>query len=245
MTIFWAAVLGLVQGLTEFLPVSSSGHLVIVQHFIPGFSQPGVLFDVILHLATLLAVVYFFRNKIFTLGRKYYLLLIIGTIPAGLFGLLFQSQLERTFGDFRMVGLELIITGILNFLIDRVKTTDKPLTKTNSFLVGIAQAIAIIPGISRSGSTIFTGVKLGVDRKKVAEFSFLLSIPAIMGANVMQVLSRGFTSTFNPIYYLTGFIFAFISGFLSINLVLKTLAQRKFTYFGIYCLVIGAIVFLI
>ncbi|KKQ84600.1 MAG: Undecaprenyl-diphosphatase [Candidatus Woesebacteria bacterium GW2011_GWB1_38_8] len=245
MNIVWATVLGLIQGLTEFLPVSSSGHLVIAQHFIPGFTQPGILFDVVLHLATLLAVLFFYRNRIFTLGRKYYQLLLIGTIPAATIGFLFQSQLENTFGDFKMVGVELIITGILNFLIDRTKTVHKNINYSNSFLIGISQAIAIIPGISRSGATIFSGVKLGIDRQKAAEFSFLLSIPAILGANVLQVISHGNNIIGNPIYYFAGFVAAFIGGFFSINLVLTSLAKRRFSLFGYYCIAIGLIVLLI
>ena len=159
MNIIWSVVLGIIQGLTEFLPVSSSGHLVIAQHFIPGFSQPGVMYDVILHLATLLAILYFFRKKIFKLGLKYYQLLLVGTIPAAVLGFLFQSQLEKMFGNFKMVGVELVITGILNLLVDKVETRKTNISNTNSLLIGISQAVAIIPGISRSGATIFTGVK--------------------------------------------------------------------------------------
>ena len=244
MDLIWSIILGLIQGLTEFLPVSSSGHLVISQHFIPGFSQPGVLFDVVLHLGTLFAVVYFFRKKILTLSRQYYLLLIIGTIPAGLFGILFQKSLESTFGDYKMLGIELIITGILNFLIDKANTAKDKITYENSLLIGIGQAIAIIPGISRSGTTIFTGVKLGIDRKKAAEFSFLLSIPAILGANIIQIISHGLSNIPNPLYYFVGFLAALLSGVLSIRLVFKTLSEKKFGIFGIYCIVLGVLVLL-
>ena len=246
MNIIWSVVLGIIQGLTEFLPVSSSGHLAIAQHFIPGFNQPGVMYDVILHLATLLAILYFFRKKIFKLGLKYYQLLLVGTIPAAVLGFLFQSQLEKMFGNFKMVGVELVITGILNLLVDKVETRKTNISNTNSLLIGISQAVAIIPGISRSGATIFTGVKLGIDKKKVAEFSFLLSIPAILGANILEFATHGLSDGFaNPLFYLVGFVAALISGFYSINMVFNSLAKKKFGLFGIYAIALGLIVIFI
>src|SRR3989344_4781636 len=244
MNALWAIVLGILQGLTEFIPVSSSGHLVLAQSLIPGFSQPGILFDVVLHLGTLFAVFYFFRKTILRLGRKYYLLLIVGSIPAALIGFLFQEQLVSTFGNVKMVGLELIITGVLNLLIDRFEANKQKISFLDSFLVGISQAIAIIPGISRSGATIFSAVKLGIDKKKAAEFSFLLSIPAIAGANILQFLSNDVSSLENPLNYVIGFAAAFVTGFWSINLVLKSLAKRKFSVFGVYSIVLGSIVLL-
>ena len=245
MNIVWSVFLGVVQGVTEFLPVSSSGHLVIVQYFIPGFEQPGVFFDVILHLATTFAVLYFFRKKIFSLSKKYLSLLVVGTIPAGIVGFLFQTQLEKMFGDIRWVGIELVITGILNLLIDKVETRNKSLSVSDSFLIGISQAIAIIPGISRSGATIFSAVKLGIDRKKAAEFSFLLSIPAILGANVLQLLTHGLDGSIEPSIYLAGFLAAFVSGFLSISIVFITLSERHFSLFGLYCIGLGALIFIL
>lgn len=240
MNLFWSVFLGILQGLTEFLPISSSGHLVIAQSLIPGFNQPGVLFDTVLHLATLFAIVYFFRKRIFALSRKYYFLLMLGSIPAALIGFLFQKNFEQSFSNVHRVGIELIITGILNLMIDKVKTRKKTISYKDSFLVGISQAIAIIPGISRSGATIFTGIKLGIDRKKAAEFSFLLSIPAILGANILQLISHGSDASLNIPLYFFGFIAAFFSGFLSINVVLKTLSERRFRVFGIYCLLLGS-----
>lgn len=242
MNIFWSVILGFVQGLTEFLPVSSSAHLVIVQHFVPGFSQSGVLFDVVLHLATLLAVLIYYWKIIFKLDRKYYALIIIGTIPAGLAGVFFQDALEKSFGDFKMVGYELILTGIINILIDKTLGVKKALNYMDSIWIGIAQAIAIIPGISRSGSTIFAGVKLGISKKEAAQFSFLLSVPAILGAGILQVKSYGFTNIGNPWVYIAGSIAAFVSGLWSIKLVLKSLSEKKFGVFGIYCIVLGVVV---
>jgi len=241
MNLFWAAFLGLIQGITEFLPVSSSGHLVIVQSLIPNFNQPGVFFDVVLHLATLFAVVYFFRKRIFLLGQKYFILLIVGTIPAALIGYLFQSQLENMFGGINTVGIELIITGFLNLLVDKSVATSKTISIKNSFLVGIAQAIAIIPGISRSGATIFAGVKLGISRKEIAEFSFLLSVPAILGANILQFITHGVGGDLPIIYYIVGFLAAFISGFISINFTLKALISKRFKWFAYYAFALGTV----
>ena len=242
MNLFWSIVLGLVQGFTEFIPVSSSGHLVLIQNLIPGFTQPGVLFDVVLHLATLLAVFYFFRKTLVTISKKYVVLLAVGTVPAAIFGFLLQSQLEKMFGGVRTVGVELIITGILNILVDEAKTTKKLITLPNSFLIGIAQAIAIIPGISRSGATIFTAVRLGIDRQKAAEFSFLLSIPAILGANVLQLTTHGLNDIGNLNFYIAGFFTALASGYLSIRVVYKFLLGGRFKVFGYYCIVLGFLV---
>src|SRR3989344_1383992 len=245
MNIFWAILLGVIQGLTEFIPVSSSGHLVLAQQFIPGFSQPGILFDVVLHLATLIAVFYFFRKTILRLSKNYLLLLVVGTIPAAMIGFFFQNQLEAMFGSANTLGIELLITGLLNVLVDKAKTDKKAITPSNSFAIGIAQAVAIIPGISRSGATIFTGVRLGIDRKKAAEFSFLLSIPAILGANFLQLFTHGLNGIQNPSFYIFGFIFALISGYLSIGVVYKFLLGNNFKIFGYYCFLLGFLVIIL
>lgn len=243
MNLFFAIFLGIIQGLTEFLPVSSSGHLVLFQKLIPGFSQPGILFDVILHFGTLAAVLYFFRKVIVSLSQKYIIFLIVGTIPAVVAGLIFREQFELMFLQANYLGLEFIITGIINIIVDYPQKKKSELKMNNSFWVGVAQAIAIIPGISRSGATIFAAVRQGIDRKKAAEFSFILSVPAILGANILELKSHGFESVGNllPIYFI-GFLAAFITGFLSIGIVIKLLERSKFKYFGYYCLVLGLLV---
>ena len=241
MSALSAASLGLIQGLTEFLPVSSSGHLVLAQSLIPGFSQPGVLFDVVLHLGTLFAVFYYFWKRILKLNRNYLMFLAVGTIPAGAIGFLFQSRLESMFGDVKWVAIELIITGIINLVIDKLPNKTDKISIKNSFLVGISQAIAIIPGISRSGATIFTGASLGISKREAAEFSFLLSIPAILGANVLQFMKHGISTDVSLTSYLLGFVIAFIVGFFSIKLVFKFLAEGKFKIFGIYSIALGII----
>ena len=147
MNIWQGVLLGIVQGLTEFLPVSSSGHLVIMQSLLPGFNQPGVLFDVTLHIATLLAVLIYFRERIFSLTRNYVFLLILATIPAGLAGVLFQDFFESLFSSLWLAGMTLIVTGILNFMTDRFSARRQNMTKVDAFLIGVAQAIAIVPGM--------------------------------------------------------------------------------------------------
>jgi len=244
---FWALLLGILQGLTEFLPVSSSGHLAIAQSIIPNFKQPGVLFDVTLHLATTFAVVIYFRKKLKTIlfsNRKYFGFLIVGTIPAALFGVLFSDILERMFLNVAAVAWQLLLTGIMCILIDKFREKKNDLSLKNSFLIGISQALAIIPGISRSASTIFTGSFLGINKKKAAEYSFLLSIPAILGANILQYIKYGDSFQIEVVNYLAGFIAALIFGYLSIRVVLTTLHKKQFKYFGIYCIILGISVLL-
>lgn len=248
MGYFASVLLGIVQGLTEFLPISSSGHLVLAQSLIPGFSQPGVFYDVVLHLGTTLAVVFYFRRRIIAILTKnlnYVWLLLVGTIPAGLVGVLLGDALERTFSDTKAVGVELIITGILCFLVDLFSGKRTNLKVVDSLLVGMAQAVAIIPGISRSGSTIFAGTALGLDKEKIAEFSFLLSIPAIVGANILQFAKYGISLEVNLGIYAVGFIAAFVFGLISIILTFKTLISRNFKIFAVYCIILGFLVIVI
>lgn len=241
-----AIILGILQGLTEFLPVSSSGHLVIAQTIIPSFNQPGVLFDVVLHAGTLLAIIFYFRKTIQKINSKYLIMLIIGTIPVVLVGMLFQNQIESLFQSVKLVGFALLITSALNYLTDK-KISRKFGPKQGpslSLLIGVAQAFAIIPGISRSGATIFAGTRLGLKRKNAAEFSFLLSIPAVLGANVLQFITHGLSASVDISTYLAGFLGAFVAGYLSISVVLKLLLTKKFGIFAVYCAIVGISVLL-
>ena len=242
MNLITSIFLGILQGLTEFLPVSSSGHLVIAQSLIPGFTQEGVLFDVFLHAGTVLAVFYYFRKTLLKLTSKYIFLLLIATIPAGLVGLFLNSSIEKLFSGGYLVGFALIFTAILNFFTDKAKKGSKKISVKNSILIGMAQALAIIPGISRSGSTIFAGTSLGIKRKEAAQFSFLLSVPAIIGANAVQFFKYGSGTTGNIMFYGAGFIAAFISGVIAIKFVLKFLLAGRFKLFGYYCLALGLLV---
>ncbi len=239
--------MGTIQGLTEFLPISSSGHLVIAQKLLPGFNQPGILFDVVLHLGTTLAVLIFYYKRIIEILKnnwKYIWLLIVATIPAVIVGVFFGDYLENSFSDIKAVGVQFLVTGVICILVDKFNSKKDTITSKGVVLMGIAQAVAILPAISRSGATILVGSMLGVDKKKVAEFSFLMSVPAIIGANVWQFVKHGSVIEGEVINYLLGFIAAFVFGYLSIKLVLTSLHERKFKYFGIYCFALGVIVFL-
>ena len=244
MNLFTSILLGILQGLTEFLPVSSSGHLVIVQQFIPNFDQPGVLFDTVLHAGTFFSVLFYFRKKIVRLSFRYLGLLGIGTIPAVIFGFLFQDLLESLFTNLKIVGITLILTGAMNYFTDRLNTRKEKISKKDSLFIGFFQAVAIIPGISRSGSTIFSGAMRGISKTKAAEFSFLLSIPAVLGANLLQIFS--YQETINlSLNYLTGLVSAFVSGYLAIFLVYRFLISGKFKIFAYYTFALGMIVLLL
>ena len=245
MNIFYAIGLGILQGLTEFLPVSSSGHLVLAQNILPNFSQPGALFDVILHFGTLIAVLFYFRKELLKLPFKYYLFIAFGTIPAVFVGFLLASKLEILFSGFRYVGLAFILTGVMNLFTDRYSEGNRNMDFKKSFVTGVFQALAVIPGISRSGSTIFSSVFQGVDKKSAAKFSFLLSIPAILGANVLEIGKYGFAAIENFYFYLLGFMAAAISGYFAISLVFRIISIKKFKIFAIYCFVLGFLVILL
>ncbi|MGB9637627.1 MAG: undecaprenyl-diphosphate phosphatase [Microgenomates group bacterium] len=245
MNILNSLFLGAVQGLTEFLPVSSSAHLVILQKLIPSFSQPGVLFDTVLHLGTLFAVLFYFRKELFAISFSYLKYIIIGTIPAVLVGFLFSDFLESLFSNIKLVGLALFLTAIFNFLSDKMSDVRGSLNLKKSFLIGVFQALAITPGISRSGSTIFGGILTGVKKEDAAKFSFLLSVPAIIGALSLQVYKYGANLEANYSFYFFGFLSSFVFGFLSIKLVFRFLLSSRFKIFGYYCLILGFLALLI
>lgn len=247
-------LLGAVQGLTEFLPVSSSGHLVIFQNIIPGFNQTGILLEAFLHGGTLLSVVYFFRKSIIRKSMNYWILIAVATIPVVLVGLTFGNQVESFFENIRLTGVALLVTGTMNYITNSVKKKGDKLSVPKKIidlkikkplLIGLFQAFAIIPGISRSGSTIFVGRKLGLDKKSATEFSFLMSIPAVLGANIFEFLSSsGKVNGFNYLY-IVGFVAAFISGVFAIKVVLKFLEKSDYKYFSYYAFVLGFMVTLL
>lgn len=236
--------MGAVQGLTEFLPVSSSGHLVVLQSLIPGFSQPGVLFDVVLHAGTLFAVIWFYRRLLFRMSRTYLYLLFIGTIPAVIVGIIFSGIIESLFSYPKLVGLAFLLTAYVNLRTDATKTVKAKINIGDAFYVGLFQAVAIVPGISRSGSTIFAGARRKIAKSHAAEFSFLLSIPAIIGANLVEILGHGASSTVDIVTYLAGFVSAAIVGYFAIGWTVKALVKSRFSYFGIYTAVLGVLVVL-
>lgn len=239
----WALFLGVLQGFTEFLPVSSSGHLVLAQSLIPGFSQPGVLFDVTLHFGTLFAVLFFFRKKLLKLSLKYVFFILIATIPAFIVGFFLKDYFYGLFSNVRVVGYGLIVTGLFNYLTSKHEGKKESLDTKKSFFVGLLQAFSIVPGVSRSSSTIFAGVKSSLSPKEAAEFSFLMSVPVIIGANILEIYSN-FGASINYTSYFLGFLGAFVSGIIAIKLVLKLLEEKKFKIFAFYCFALGIIVLL-
>ena len=243
MSYLWALFLGILQGLTEFLPISSSGHLVIAQSLIPGFSQPGVLFDVTLHFGTLFAILFFFRKKILKISWKYLFYIYVATIPAVFVGLFLQSYVTKLFSSVFTVGFALVVTAFLNYLTSKNKEQEKKLDIKRSLFIGLMQAFAIIPGVSRSGSTIFAGVKSGLSKKDTAEFSFLMSVPAVLGANLLEIYTNLGTKI-DLLNYIIGFLAAFVSGIFAIKVVLNFLERDKFKIFFIYCLILGIIILL-
>jgi len=238
MDIVSAVILGVVQGLTEFLPVSSSGHLVLFQELL-GFEGPRALFSVIVHLATSAAVVVFFRERLVALDRNLIALLVIGSIPAGIVGLLLEPVVDVLFTSTRLVGGALLLTSAIVYFVDAPFARRSRLSRLDAVIMGIAQAIAIVPGISRSGITILAGTGSGVDRKTVAEFSFLLSLPAVVGANVLKVSNGGLPDANALVPLASGFIAAFITGLLAIAIVMRILVERRFKVFSIYTLTMG------
>ncbi len=242
MNIGNALILGTVQGLTEFLPVSSSGHLVILQHFFTNFKQQGISFDVFIHLATLLAVIVYFHRDIMDIlslkNKKWISLVITGTIPAGIVGVLFKDRIEQMFSNLILVCFMLITTGIILFISDKCTNLTKSkedITIFDAVIIGIFQAFAITPGISRSGSTIAAGIFRGVKRDVATRFSFILSIPAIFGAFILSLKDFTKLSQTDYLPYAAGFISAFIVGLLSLKMLTLIIKGKKLKYFSFYC----------
>lgn len=249
MSLFDAIILGLLQGLTEFLPVSSSGHLVLTQAIL-NVNDPGVAFEVILHAASLLAILVYFRKRIFALilalfgkgekeDRTIVLFLVIGTLPAVIAVLLFKDFFEEAFSNPVMTSVMLLVTGFILLMTRFIpKGNDKVSTKS-TILMGLGQAMAIMPGISRSGSTIAVGMMSKVEPSKAAEFSFLLAIPAILGALVFKADDLTQLSSDMLGLYSISFITTFVSSLLAVYLVLSLIKKGKFEYFAYYCFAAG------
>jgi len=256
MSIVEAIILGIIQGLTEFLPVSSSGHLELAKFIMGDESLPkeSMMMTVVLHFATALSTVVIFRKDILQIIQglvsfkwndefKFSLKIILSMIPAALVGVLFNDQLEAFFtGKIMLVGAMLILTGILLLLADKARHTDKNVSFTSAIIIGLAQAIAILPGISRSGATISTSVLLGIDREKSARFSFLMVVPLIFGKIAKDIMSDEFvTTSVNYTSLSFGFIAAFLTGLLACTWMIKLVKKSKLSYFSVYCFIIGTI----
>ena len=256
MGIFEAIILGLIQGLTEFLPVSSSGHLEIAKAILGDSTVPeeSMLMTVILHGATALSTIVIFRKEILEIingllqfkwneESKFSVKIIVSMIPAAIIGVLFDKEIESLFGGaLTLVGGMLLITGLLLLLADRAKITNKEVTFTSALIIGVSQAIAIMPGISRSGATISTSVLLGIDREKSARFSFLMVVPLILGKMAKDILSGEISfSGENVVPMAVGFVVAFFTGLVACTWMISLVKKSKLTWFAIYCFVVGAI----
>ncbi|MBU3905047.1 MAG: undecaprenyl-diphosphate phosphatase [Nanoarchaeota archaeon] len=248
MNIIQALILGIVQGITEWLPISSSGHLAIIQNVF-GLEVP-ILFDVLLHVSSLFVLLIVFRQDILLSLKalikwdwkseygKLNMFLIIGIIPTILVGYFLHNLILSLFTNMLAIGTALIITGFILFFC-KGKESTKKLNYNNSVLIGLAQGLAIIPGISRSGATIGVGILSGVERKKVIRFSFLLAIPAIIGAALFEAPSL---TQLELIPTLVGTITSFVIGYVSLKFIIKLITKNKFWLFSIYCWILGIIV---
>ena len=252
MSILQAIVLGLIQGLTEFLPVSSSGHLGLATHLM-SINDPGETFEVVVHVGTLLSVIVYFHKQLWQLTlslfnkhmieeRRMIGYLIIATIPAGIAGFTLKDAFNAANDNPVIISLLLLVTGtilLLPRLLAKHGITGIPVRLPSALAMGIGQALAIFPGISRSGSTIVTGMLSGVDSSRAAEFSFLLAIPAIGGAGLITFLKLEEGGGGMPTAYLVGGVIAFLSGLVAVYAVLALVRRGKFEYFAYYCYAIG------
>ncbi|SFI86286.1 undecaprenyl-diphosphate phosphatase [Olleya namhaensis] len=256
MDILDSIILGIIQGLTEFLPVSSSGHLEIGKAILGDTSIPeeSLLFTVILHFATALSTIVIFRKDILEIIKgflsfkwnddtKFVTKIVISMIPAALVGLFFEEQLEQLFGgNILLVGCMLIVTAVLLFFADKAKNTNKNVSFKNAFIIGVSQAIAMLPGISRSGATISTSVLLGNDKTKAARFSFLMVVPLIFGKIAKDILGGDLNFENQNITALSaGFIAAFVAGLFACTWMISLVKKSKLSYFAIYCAIVGVI----
>lgn len=249
-------VLGIIQGLTEFLPVSSSGHLEIAKYILgdTSLAEQSMLMTVSLHAATALSTIVVFRKDIAQIiaglfqkewneEKIFSLKIILSMIPAAMVGILLESEIEMLF-DRRilLVSAMLVITGLLLLLADRAKVSDKTVSYRDAIIIGIAQSIAILPGISRSGATISTSVLLGIDREKAARFSFLMVVPLILGKMAKDIMDGSLSeSTVQAAPLIAGFIAAFLTGVLACIWMIKLVKASKLSYFSVYCWIVAAL----
>ncbi|MGF1635554.1 MAG: undecaprenyl-diphosphate phosphatase [Cyclobacteriaceae bacterium] len=257
MSIIEAIILGIVQGLTEFLPVSSSGHIEIGKVLLNIQTADNLLFSIIVHGATALSTVIVFRKTIFELLKgllafemneswKFALLILVSMIPVGIIGLLFEKQLEALFsGNLLLVGSMLIVTASLLALSYFRKPSNGDVGLKQAIIIGLAQSVAILPGISRSGATISTALMLGVDKDKATRFSFLMVLPPIIGATLLKVKDfieePAIADGISGIALTAGFIAAFLAGLFACSIMIKIVRSGKLIYFSIYCLLVGTV----
>ncbi|NIM03728.1 undecaprenyl-diphosphatase [bacterium] len=259
MSLARAVILGLVQGLTEFLPISSSAHLVYFQKYL-GIDKPQLSFTVFLHFATLLAIIVFFRKDLWEIFKGFLnakrpktnpsprilFLLVIGSLPIAILGILLKDKIELIFSNIEVVSLFLILTGILLYLGDRIRNVHKDVLGTgivDALIIGMAQAAAILPGISRSGATIIFALFCGLQRKWAVKYSFFLAVPAILGATLIKLPNVLSTLNFSTLtFYIVGAVAAFLSGYWALTVVLRFVQKSRLRYFAYYCVTLGLVV---
>lgn len=250
-------MLGLVQGAAEFLPISSSGHLVIAQNFL-GIKEPSILIETSLHLGTMLAIFVMFKDDLLKIIRSlnfkdtsseavtyrhFGLMIIAGSVPAAIFGILFKSKIEQLFDSTLFVGFALLVTGVLLLASKRLygSKTVGSMSYKDAIFIGVGQALAILPGISRSGSTIVAALFRNVEPKTAASFSLILSIPAILGANVLA-LTDASTTNIGLLPLALGTLISFVTGVFAIKLLLKVLINRRMELFAAWCFAMGVLI---
>lgn len=264
--------MGVIQGLTEFLPVSSSGHLVIFQHLF-NLKEPEVLFDVGVHMGTLVAVIVFFRKELYSIMASIFrflkgilnqkvsfsdaaqdtdiklaLLIIAGTIPTGILGFYFHRIADRIFSSVVLVGLMLVVTGLLLLFTARIKNNDKHIERVSvkdALIIGLMQGISIIPGISRSGSTIAVGLFKGLERETSARFSFLLSIPAIIGAGILEFKDISTHPSAQLVTMLIGAAASCLVGYAALGSLVYIVKKGRLHFFAPYCFIAGIIALMV
>ncbi|MBN1297409.1 undecaprenyl-diphosphate phosphatase [bacterium] len=264
MTMLHAIILGIIQGITEFLPISSSGHLVLVQSILPRFSAPGLVFDIILHAGTLVAVLFYYAQDItrFAKGiagklppeenrsvRSWLIALAVATVPAGIVAASVGDIIESMFENPAMTSVFLGFTGLILFWGERMKSAHPDRSASEhripwrmALIIGLAQALALLPGISRSGMTMAAGIALGLPRETATRFSFLLMIPAVAGAVALKSLeipSLISTGTVGYSELAVGFVASAIAGYLAITGLLRLIKKYTFNVFAVYCLIAG------
>jgi undecaprenyl-diphosphatase len=267
VSLFEAIVLGIAQGLTEFLPISSTGHLRVIPAF-AGWEDPGAAFTAVTQLGTMAAVLLYFRHDLWRIARAWlrsvrdrgarreldarlgwYILL--GTVPIGIFGILFKDQIETGARDLYLIGVTLIVLGLILLIADKTSKRERSIEQIRTrdgFFMGLAQALALIPGVSRSGSTITAGLFLGFDRTAAARFSFLLSIPAVVLSGLLElgsIISGEEGQHTGAAELVVATLLAFVTGYASIAFLLRWLTSHSMDIFVVYRVVLGALVLIL
>ncbi|MCD4796736.1 MAG: undecaprenyl-diphosphate phosphatase [Candidatus Cloacimonetes bacterium] len=259
MEIIKSIILGIIQGLTEFLPISSSGHLVLAKHYL-NFEMTDITFEIFLHLGSVIAVLLYFRKDILNLlkslfiyskdevthsnNRKIIFYLFVATVITALIGYYFEETIQKVFTSLYIPSIMLSITGIILIISDKIESKglgSYQLGIKKSILIGLGQAFAILPGISRSGTTIALGIFTGLKREEAARFSFLLSVPIILGANVHKMSELSNLPKTMLLPYLFGLIAAFFSGYMVISLLISFVKKQKLKYFAYYCWLVSIV----